>query len=139
VTVDGYGTATFLATSSGGAKWSAFCNDVFGHLTFKDFLKICQARLSPHRNDDGYDDLRKRYPFATIPRPGSLIEAEGLHGRVLSAIEPVNYVAFQVDGHERIARVHPLSVRLVEAARTATPEDTQHVADVPPQQEKSND
>lgn len=116
VTVQGYGSETFLATSNGGAKYVAYCCDAFSHLTFKDFLKRCSARLEAASEDDGYGDLRRYYPTATIPAPGTRIHAEGLTGVVLPAVRRTNYVSFQPDGEERIANVHPLSVRIADAA-----------------------
>lgn len=119
VKVRGYGIGFYNAASSGAAKYSAYLNDAFSHLTFKEFLSVCSARLHRDPVNDGYGRLRQHYPDCCIPEPGSRIKAEGLTGTVLPALRSTNYVVFQPDGQTREACVHPASVALI--AETASP------------------
>ncbi len=115
VEVRGLGTSTYNAASAAAAKYAAYCSDAFDHLTFKEFLGICSARLCRHDVPDGYDRLRQYYPSCCIPAPGTRIKAEGFTGTVLPALRSTQYVIFQPDGQTREARVHPASVALLMA------------------------
>lgn len=114
VEVWGHGIGRYNAKSSGGAKYQAYLSDAFCHLTFKEFLGICSARLHKGIVDDGYSRLRQYYPSCCIPAPGTRIKAEGLTGTVLPALRSTSYVVFQPDGQNREAHVHPASVALLE-------------------------
>lgn len=117
VEVWGLGIGLYNAKSSGGAKYSAFLSDAFSHLTFKEFLGVCSARIHRDPVDDGYARLRQHYPDACIPAPGTRVKAEGLTGTVLPALRSTQYVIFQLDGQAREAFVHPDSVELLSARK----------------------
>lgn len=123
ITVDGYGTILRNAKSPASAKYDAFLSDAFSHMTFKNFLKIANARKAKGEVSGGYEQLRRDYPSSVIPEPGTRITAEGLTGTVLPALGPTNYVVFQPDGQDREARVHPMSVALASLTEGQTNED----------------
>lgn len=114
VSVEGFGEHLYYAQSPGKARAQAFSSyqRAYERATFKAFLKISRVRRCPydHPDPDGYSDLRRRYPDAHIPAPGSPVEAEGHSGTVIAALEPTSYVAFFSPELGRIARVHPSSV-----------------------------
>lgn len=121
VEVAGYGSKLVNAVSAAAAKYDAFLCDAFSHMKFFDFIKITVARKVPAPASDGYETLRRNYPSACIPKPGTRIEAEGLTGVVLPALKPTSYVLFQPDGSSRVAIVHPASVALAAGVKAPAP------------------
>jgi hypothetical protein len=116
VTVDGFDGRYYYALSPAKARYDCFLDYrcAYTETTFKEFLKRSSIRRCDlvHPEDDGYANLRRNYPNACIPKPGTRIKAEGHTGIVLAAHSSVNYVQFFSDQHRQKVNVHPSSVEL---------------------------
>lgn len=116
VSVDGFARQYYYALSPAQARYDCFLSykSAYEETTFKEFLKRSSIRRCEllHPEDDGYANLRRNYPNACIPKPGTRIKAEGYTGIVLAAHSAVNYVQFFSDQHRKKVNVHPSSVEL---------------------------
>lgn len=96
VSVDGYGTGAYDATSRGKALSDAWRSDAFAHLSFKQFLGVarCQQEV----------DLPARYgdPITVAGHLGFFIENNR------------QYVRFAVPGGDGVLCAHPYEVLPVE-------------------------
>jgi hypothetical protein len=114
ITVEGFGPRLYYGQTPGKARYDCFLsyNSAYEDVTFREFLKRSTIRRAAraHPEDDGYADLRRHYPEATIPMPGVRISAEGHTGTVVAALGPVSYVRFCDDRTGNILNVHPSSV-----------------------------
>jgi len=106
------------AKSASAARYAAYLSNAFGDITFAAFLKMTTVHRAQPLTD-GYGWLRRQYPAACIPEPGTRIKAEGLTGTVLPCLRPCAYLVFEPDGQEREAFVHPMSVALLKEEASA--------------------
>lgn len=125
VDVTGYGVATVTAPSRGRALADSWRCDAFGHISFKDFLRMARAHVRPAPPaDDGYEYVRRVYGVnPTIGQRCYLVDHEGKRGHsgvVLYPGKSTAHIHVLIDG-AAATWVHPEGIELIAAITDATP------------------
>lgn len=91
VSVEGYGEGSHLTTTRGKALADAWRSDVFGHLSFKDFLRVARCRLDTYQPE----------PVACTVGGKPALYFGGNR----------QYLSVQLEGRDFLVRAHPLDVQ----------------------------
>ena len=125
--VDGYDPFTTSAKSASAAKYDAWgrFREPYPDVTFLEFLKRTRATSCPPPEPplDGYDYVRRNYDLDV--RIGDRVELQdegsssGKQGRVIYPGPSTAHVHVILDGEAHSSRVHPFSIRKLDAVKAA--------------------